>query len=65
MTTNWSGIYKKYKGLWIALKSPDDLKVISFGKTLKETLKKAENKGFSSPLVTQIPKEILPIVGKI
>ena len=57
---------KDYKGNWVALKSftsnPD---VIAYAKTLKETLKKAEQKGFQHPVIMQIPKQILPIVGII
>lgn len=65
--TDWTKIYKnkKYRGLWIALTSPNENKVIAFGKTLKETLKQAQKKGVTQPLVTQIPQEILPIVGII
>lgn len=55
---------KSYRGNWVALKSfTSDPEVIAYAKTLKEVLKKAEAKGFKLPLVMQIPKEILPIVG--
>ncbi len=54
---------KTYKGKWVALTDSDKPKVIAFGKTLKEILKKSAQKGIEHPVVTQIPKEILPIVG--
>ena len=55
---------KNYKGEWVALKSfTSNPKVISHAKTLKETLKKAEQKGYKHPVIMQIPKKVLPIVG--
>lgn len=61
---NMTKIYKNYKGNWVAFKSStSNPEVIAYAKTLKETLKKAGEKGFKHPVVTQIPKEVLPIVG--
>ena len=57
---------KSYRGNWVALKSfISNPEVISYAKTLKETLKKADEKGFKHPVIMQIPKQILPIVGII
>lgn len=57
---------KNYRGNWIALKSfTSNPEVIAYAKTLKETLKKADEKGFNHPVIMQIPKQILPIVGII
>lgn len=60
---DWTDIYKRYKGKWVALSSPRENKVIATGKTLKEIIEKAEKKGIKHPLVTQIPRRLLPIVG--
>lgn len=55
---------KNYKGKWVAMIDHETKpKVVAFAKTLHEVLKKAKQKGFDMPLVTQIPKRILPIVG--
>lgn len=55
---------KNYKGNWVALIDFETKpKVVAYAKTLHEVLKKAKRKGFDMPLVTQIPKKILPIVG--
>lgn len=55
---------RAYKGKWVALKSfTSNPEVIAHAKTLKETLNKAEKRGFKHPVVMQIPKKILPIVG--
>ena len=55
---------KNYKGKWVAMKNYNsNPEVIAFGKTLKETLQKAEKKGFKHPVVTQIPKKLTYFVG--
>lgn len=55
-----------YKGKWVALKSfTSNPEVISHANTLKETLKRAEKRGFKHPVIMQIPKKVLPIVGII
>lgn len=57
---------KNYKGNWVAIKDFETKpKVVAYAKTLHEALKKARQKGYEHPAVTQIPKEILPIVGII
>lgn len=62
---NMVNIYRKYKGQWVAIEDPKALKpkVVASGKTLHEALTKAQKKGVKMPLMTQIPKEVLPIVG--
>ncbi len=55
---------RSYKGNWVAIKDSETKpKVVAYARTLHEVLKKAKKKGFDMPLVTQIPKKILPIVG--
>lgn len=56
-------VYRDYKGKWVALEGPGSNKVVASAKTLDEVLKKAKKKGYDLPLVTQIPKKVLPIVG--
>ena len=56
-------VYRDYKGKWVALEGPGSNKVVASAKTLTEVLRIAKKKGFDLPLVTQIPKKILPIVG--
>lgn len=60
---NMKAIYRKYKGRWVALESATKIRVVASGKNLREVLGKAEQKGFEMPLMIQVPKEILPIVG--
>lgn len=61
---DWTKIYQKYKGLWVALKD-DEQTVISSGKTLKETSKKAKEKGFENPIFMKIPQKVGYFAGKI
>ncbi len=60
---NMKAIYREYKGKWVALESITNIKVVASGKNLKEVLGQAEQKGFKMPLMVQVPREILPIVG--
>lgn len=59
---NWSSIYKKYKGLWVALKD-DEKSVIASGKTAMDVMDKAQKKGFKQPILVRMPTKILPYVG--
>ena len=58
---DWSKIYKKYKGQWVAL-ARDEVTVAGRGRTLKEALVRAHKRGYANPLVTHMPKRIIPCV---
>lgn len=62
MAIDWTKIYKKYRGLWVALKD-DELTVISSDKVLKNTLEKASKKGFNNPIILKVPEQFLPAIG--
>ena len=62
MSIDWSKIYKKYKGLWVALKD-DCVTVVASGKTAEEALNLANKKGYVSPFLTRVPEKLLPFVG--
>lgn len=59
---DWSEIYKKYKGKWVALED-DEKTVVSSGDTAKEALEAAKQKGFTNPILTKMPSDLLPFVG--
>lgn len=59
---DWSPIYKKYKGLWVAL-AQDEITVLASGKTAKEAWDKAQKKGFKKPILAQMPANLMPYVG--
>lgn len=62
MAIDWTRIYKKYKGLWVALKD-DEITVISSGKNAKEAWDKAQKKGFVKPILTKMPASLITYIG--
>ncbi len=62
MAINWTQIYKKYKGLWVALQEDEEV-VLATGKTAKEAWFKAQEKGYKKPILTRIPKEVVGYIG--
>jgi len=62
MPIDWTKIYTKYKGMWVALKN-DEKTVVASGKTAKEALSSARNNGFHDPILHRVPTEVLPYVG--
>lgn len=62
MAIAWTKIYKKYKGLWVALEK-DEVTVIASGKTAKEALEKSQKKGKERPILFRVPTRIIPYVG--
>ncbi len=62
MAIDWTKIYKKYKGLWVALKS-DEKTVIASGKTAKQAWDIAQKKGFLKPILTRMPPKLITYVG--
>jgi len=64
MAIDWTKIYKKYKGLWVAL-ADDEMTVLGSGKTLKEALSKAKKNGHTNPILTRMPESLVTYVGSL
>ncbi len=62
MPIDWTKIYKKYKGLWVALKD-DEKTVVASGKTVQEAGSKAQEQGYKEPTMFRVPTKIMPYVG--
>jgi len=62
MAIDWTKIYKKYKGLWVALED-DEKTIIAKSKTAHDVLKKAREKGYENPILFRVPTKIIPYVG--
>ena len=62
MAINWTKNFKKYKGLWVAMKK-DQVTVVASGKTAKEVLDAAREKGLSRPVLFKVPTQIIPYIG--
>lgn len=64
MTKDWTKIYKKYKGLWVAL-AEDEETVLSSHKTAKEALAAAKDRGYKNPILTRVPEDLTAYVGSL
>lgn len=62
MSINWTSLYKKYKGKWVALKD-DEKTVIASAASPREALEEARKKGYSSPTLHRVPSHVVPLVG--
>jgi len=54
MAIDWTGIYRRHKGKWVAFKD-DEKTVIGVGKTAKLALLKAKKAGYQDPILHRIP----------
>ncbi|MEX2007590.1 MAG: DUF5678 domain-containing protein [Candidatus Levyibacteriota bacterium] len=59
---NWNTIYKKYKGLWVAL-AQDEKTVLAVAKTAKEAFDKAKKAGYGDPILTKMPQKLISYIG--
>ena len=62
MAIDWTKIYKKYKGLWIALLD-DEKTVVGSGKSAREALEKAQKAGYENPILARLPQKLTTYVG--
>ena len=62
MPIEWTNLYRRFKGLWVAL-SDDEQTVLGSGKTAKEALRKAQAKGHRVPILTHLPDRLGTYVG--
>ena len=58
---DWTLIYQKYKGKWIAL-AKDEKTVLASGDDLVSVQEKAKEKT-ETPILFHVPSKILPYVG--
>ena len=59
---DWTKLYKKYKGLWVAL-ADDEETVMGSGKTAKEAWDKARERGYQKPIMARMPEQLTTYVG--
>ncbi len=64
MAIDWTKIYKKYKGLWVAL-AADERTVLGTGNTASEALQKAKKKSKETPFLTRMPEKLVSYVGSV
>jgi Family of unknown function (DUF5678) len=61
---NWTSLFEKYKGLWVALKD-DQQTVIAAGRDLKQVRLEAARKGYADPIFHRVPTDLTYLVGTI
>jgi len=61
---DFTRIYKKYKGLWVAL-ADDEQTVMGKGKTVKDAVKEAKEQGENDPILFKVPTKIIPYIGSV
>ncbi len=62
MVIDWTNLFKRYKGKWVALKS-DERSVIGSGKTAKQAWKMAVQSGYTKPILTRMPAKLVTYIG--
>ncbi len=62
MIKDWSKLFKKYRGDWVALLE-DEITVVGHGKTAKEAHANALKAGVLEPILTRMPESLHPYVG--
>ncbi len=62
MAIDWTKIYEKYKGLWVAL-ADDEMTVLASGKTAKEAWEQAQERGYKNPILSRMPERMVPYIG--
>lgn len=62
MVRDWTKIYKRYRGFWIALDEKEK-KVVASDKEAKKAFERAQRKGVKLPILFKVPIEVIPYVG--
>jgi hypothetical protein len=61
---NWTALFEKYKGLWVALKD-DQQTVIAAGRSLKQVRLEAARNGYSDPIFHRVPTDLSHVVSTV
>lgn len=51
---DWTKMYQKYRGLWVALKS-DEKTVAGYGKSIRAAVQRAKKTGTKDPILHKVP----------
>ena len=62
MTKDWTQIFKRYKGQWVAL-DDDEETVLASGQTAKQALAAAQEQGYRRPILSRVPDELVTYIG--
>ena len=59
---DWTDIFDKYRGKWVAFKS-DRQTVVGSGDSLRAAKKEALDQGYENPITTRLPRTLRKFVG--
>jgi hypothetical protein len=62
MPIDWTQLFKKYKGLWVAL-AADEKTVVASSKSAKDAYEQARKKGVDVPIMLSVPMEFKSHIG--
>lgn len=62
MSIDWTEVYKKYAGKWVAF-AEDELTVLASDEELSKVLALSAERGEENPIVHRVPNEIVAFVG--
>ena len=62
MAIDWSKVFAKYKGLWVAF-AEDERTVVGSGKSAKSALQAATRRGVERPVLMKMPMKLVSYVG--
>ena len=61
-TIDWTKLYEKYRGLWVAL-AEDEETVLSASKDAKVAYQEALEKGVKIPILLNVPEKSIGYIG--
>lgn len=64
MIIDWTKIYNKYKGLWVAL-AKDEITVLASDKKASLALEGARKNGYKDPILMRVPEDLKTFVGSL
>lgn len=59
---NWSGLFKRYAGMWVAL-AEDEETVVAASKDAKVAFEEARKSGLKVPIMLKVPEESILYIG--
>jgi len=62
MTVDWSQLYLRYAGKWVAL-ADDERTVVGVGSSATEATLAAQAKGHQTPILARMPKNLHAFIG--
>lgn len=59
---DYSPIFKKYPGQWVALKD-DERTVVTASRSANKALQEAKEEGVKEPILFKVPRKSVPYIG--